>query len=127
MMGVGNLTELTEADTTVQACWDADRLDLGRVHVLAARDKHILLAVYHVEIPVLVVVHQVAGMEPECPLESSCCGIRFVIIAFHHIVSTDHDLSDLVDTHFPAMKNTDVDHRKNAGKAMMKVPRIIML
>jgi uncharacterized protein len=24
---------LTEADVTVQTCWDADRLDLGRIHI----------------------------------------------------------------------------------------------
>jgi uncharacterized protein len=29
---------LTEADLTVQVCWDADRLDLGRVGISPRRD-----------------------------------------------------------------------------------------
>ena len=31
---VGHTDGLTEADITVQTCWDADRLDLGRVGIL---------------------------------------------------------------------------------------------
>jgi uncharacterized protein len=30
---------LTEADLTVQTCWDADRLDLGRVHIIPEADR----------------------------------------------------------------------------------------
>ena len=46
---------LTEADTTVQTCWDADRLDLGRVGIkpnpsrlctIAASDPAFLRAAY---------------------------------------------------------------------------------
>ncbi|MGC3969149.1 MAG: hypothetical protein QM775_17825 [Pirellulales bacterium] len=30
---------LTDAEPTIQACWDADRLDLGRVGVMPRRDR----------------------------------------------------------------------------------------
>ena len=41
-----------------------DVLDLGAVDVLAAGDDHVLLAVDDVEVAVLVLAHQVAGVEP---------------------------------------------------------------
>ena len=39
-------------------------LDFRRIHVLTARNEHILLAIHHVEVPIFVVAHQIAGVEP---------------------------------------------------------------
>lgn len=36
---VGHTDGLTEADITIQTCWDADRLDLGRVRILPEPQK----------------------------------------------------------------------------------------
>ncbi len=35
----GNTDDKTEADITIQTCWDADRLDLGRVGIVPAPQK----------------------------------------------------------------------------------------
>jgi len=41
---------LTDADITIQTCWDADRLDLGRVGVMPMRQKLCTAAAKHPEI-----------------------------------------------------------------------------
>lgn len=41
---------LTDADITIQTCWDADRLDLGRVGVMPMRQKLCTKAAKHPEI-----------------------------------------------------------------------------
>ena len=42
---------LIEADVTVQTCWDADRLDLGRVGIVPRPDR---LCTAHARDPVLL-------------------------------------------------------------------------
>jgi uncharacterized protein len=43
-------TEHTHPDVTVQTCWDADRLDLGRVMILPRRDRLCTAAAKTVEV-----------------------------------------------------------------------------
>jgi uncharacterized protein len=43
-------TERTHPDVTVQTCWDADRLDLGRVMILPRRDRLCTQAAKSVEV-----------------------------------------------------------------------------
>ena len=85
-----------------------DVLHLGAVDVLAARDDHVLLAVDHVEVAVLVLPDEVAGVEPAAA-EGLGGLVRLVPVLLHHHRAAIHDLADL------ALR--DVVHRRRRRRA----------
>ena len=75
-----------------------DVLDLLAVHVLAAGDDHVLLAVDDRRVALLVGAAEVAGVEPAAG-ERLLVGLRAAPVAEHHLVALDDDLADLADGH----------------------------
>src|SRR5215216_349210 len=71
-----------------------DLFDLARVHVVAAADDHLLLAVDDEEVAVLVDLAHVAGAEPAILVEDLVRGVVPVPVALHDIVAADGDLAD---------------------------------
>ena len=70
-------------------------LDLAGVHVEAAADDHVLLAIDDEEVAVGVAVAEVAGVEPPA-LHGLGGRVGAAVVALHHVVATDHDLTDVV-------------------------------
>ena len=71
-----------------------DVLHLGAVDVLAAGDDHVLLAVDDVDVAVLVLPHQVTGMEPAAA-ERLGGLLGLVPVPLHHQRAAVDDLADL--------------------------------
>ena len=85
-----------------------DLLDLARVHVVAAADDQVLLAIDDEEVPVLVGLGDVAGLEPPLAVDRLGRRVRSVPVALHHVVSADHDLADLAGRHVVAVVIDDL-------------------
>ena len=60
-------------------------LDLGRVHVLAAGDHHVLHAVGDEQEAVVVEVADVAGVEPALGVDGGAGGLGLVPVALHDV------------------------------------------
>ena len=80
-----------------------DLLDLARVHVHAAAQDHVLLAVDDREVALVVHGREVAGAEPAV---GDGLGGRLGLapVALHHVVAADRDLADLADRHLVAVE-----------------------
>ena len=72
-----------------------DLLDLARVHVVAAADDQLLLAVDDEEVAVLVDLGHVAGLEPAVLVDGLLRLLLALPVALHHVVALDGDLADL--------------------------------
>jgi hypothetical protein len=72
---------------------EEDLLDLLRVHVEAARDDHVLLAVDDVEVPVVVASGQVACAQPAVA-DGGRGLLGLVDVAERHVRAADDDLAD---------------------------------
>src|SRR5262249_19876098 len=70
------------------------RLDLRRVDVLAARDDQVVAAVDDVQVPLMVQVAQVAGVQPAVP-ECARGLVRAIDVAGGDHRATDENLADL--------------------------------
>src|SRR5690606_31999788 len=68
--------------------------DLARVHVEAAAQDHVLLAVDDPVAAVGVAVADVAAVEPAVAQRLGG-GVRPLPVALHHVVAADHDLAAL--------------------------------
>ena len=68
------------------------RLDLGRVHVLAARDDQVVASVEHLQAAVGVEAADVAGVQPAA-LERARRRLGIVQVALHHGRSAHQDLA----------------------------------
>src|SRR5205823_17145 len=73
---------------------EQDLFDFARVHLKTTGDDHILDALNHIEVPVLIHLPQVACTQP--PVTER--GTRFLIavpISLHHVRSLHHNLTYL--------------------------------
>ena len=73
-----------------------DLFDLARIHVVAAADDQLLLAIDDEEVAVLVDSRHVAGVEPAVGVDRLRGRVGPVPVALHHVVAADRDLTDLV-------------------------------
>src|ERR1700709_525228 len=68
-------------------------LDLARVDVVAAADDQVLLAIYDVEVALLVALRHVPRVEPAAAHRLRG-GVGALPVALHDVVAADHDLAD---------------------------------
>ncbi len=83
-------------------------LDLRAVHVLAARDDHVLAAVHEEEIAAVVHEAEVAG-PVAAVLEHRCRLLGLVPVSFHHVRSPHDDFAHLARVHLPAIGIQNAD------------------
>ncbi len=72
--------------------------DLDRVHVLAAAEEHVLLAVDDEKVPLVVVLCQIAGVEPAICVHCRRARLRVVEIAGAVRGTFQHEFADFVRT-----------------------------
>jgi hypothetical protein len=95
------------------------RLDLDGVHVLAAGDDHVLGAVDHEEVAVLVLTGEVAGAVPAVH-QGGRGRVRPVPVAEHHVRPADPELADLPD------RRAHLGLHTRDGHAHRRRPRVVV-
>jgi hypothetical protein len=59
---------------------EQDRLDLGRIDILATRDNKVIATIQDVEITILIQITDITSREPAI-MDSLCCGFGMMVIA----------------------------------------------
>src|SRR5690606_13366468 len=72
-----------------------DGFNLGWIDVLAARNKHVLLAVLDVEVPFLIHYCQISRMEPALVVDGFDGGLRVIVIARRVAGALEHQLANV--------------------------------
>ena len=91
-----------------------DVLYLGGVHVLAAADDHVRLAVGEEQVAAFVQVAEVAGVVPAA-LEGYCGQLGVLPVAGHDVLAPDADLTDLARSDALVVVVDDFDLRAERG------------
>ena len=99
--GLAHLTEPLVGYADHRAVRDAVQpgqhlLDLGRIHVEAAADVHVLEPVGDPEIAVLVECPDVAGVQPAVGVDGRRGGLGIVEVAEHHVGTAQQHLTRAV-------------------------------
>src|SRR5437667_11134048 len=70
---------------------EQERLDLGRIDILTARDNEIVATIQHIQIAILIQITDITGREPAI-MDSLCRSFGAMVIATRDAgtLSTDH-------------------------------------
>ncbi|GJE45646.1 hypothetical protein AEGHOMDF_4846 [Methylobacterium soli] len=92
-------------------------VDLGRIDIDPADDRHVLLAVHEGQISVCTHGGDVAGRQEAASVEDAGRLLRLTIIAAHDLRAPDLDLPKLVRSYWRAVLSADFDLGRADGKA----------